>query len=63
MNKEPISVLDLKERRQLCDDLEDCVLQDKDLLATIIDEFVYHLSDKEVKEYEVLVGSILGEDD
>ncbi len=63
MNKEPISVLDLKERRQLCDDLEDCVLQDKDLLATIIDEFVYHLSDNEVKEYEVLVGSILGEDD
>ena len=63
MNKEPISVLDLKERRQLCDDLEDCVLQDKDLLATIIDEYVYHLSDNEVKEYEVLVGSILGEDD
>ena len=49
----------LKQRRQLCDDLEYCVTQDKDLLVTIIDEFVYHLSDKEVKEYEVLVGSIL----
>ena len=50
---------DLKQRRQLCDDLEYCVTQDKDLLVTIIDEFVYNLSDKEVKEYEVLVGSIL----
>ena len=49
----------LKQRRLLCDDLEYCVLQDKDLLSHIIDEFVYHLSDKEVKEYEVLVGSIL----
>ena len=49
----------LKQRRQLCDDLEYCVTQDKDLLVTIIDEFVYNLSDKEVKEYEVLVGSIL----
>ena len=57
------SVTDLQERRQLCDDLEYCVLADKELLSIIIDEFVYNLSDKEVKEYEVLVGSILGEDD
>ena len=54
-----ITAQDLKQRRQLCDDLEYCVTQDKDLLVTIIDEFVYNLSDKEVKEYEVLVGSIL----
>ena len=58
-----ISALDLKQRRQLCDDLQYCVLEDKELLSIIIDEFVYNLSDKEVKEYEVLVGSILGEDD
>ena len=58
-----ISALDLKQRRQLCDDLQYCVLEDNELLSIIIDEFVYNLSDKEVKEYEVLVGSILGEDD
>ena len=57
------TLLDLKQRRQLCDDLQYCVLEDKELLSIIIDEFVYNLSDKEVKEYEVLVGSILGEDD
>ena len=54
-----ITAQDLKQRRQLCDDLEYCVLHDKELLSIVIDEFVYHLSDKEVKEYEVLVGSIL----
>ena len=58
-----ITAQDLKQRRQLCDDLQYCVLEDKELLSIIIDEFVYNLSDKEVKEYEVLVGSILGEDD
>ena len=57
------TLLDLKQRRQLCDDLQYCVLEDKELLSIIIDEFVYNLSDKEVLEYEVLVGSILGEDD
>ena len=61
LTKAPMT--NLQRRRLLCDDLEYCVTQDKDLLVTIIDEFVYHLSDKEVKEYEVLVGSILGEDD
>ena len=54
---------DLQRRRLLCEDLEYCVTQDKDLLVTIIDEFVYNLSDKEVKEYEVLVGSIIGENE
>ena len=53
----------LKQRQQLCADLDYAVRQDDDLLEDIIDQFVYHLSDKEVKEYEVLVGSILGEDD
>ena len=52
----------LQQRRQLCKDLEYCIKEDKDLLVTILDEFVYQLSNKEVDEYEVLVGSILGED-
>ncbi len=52
---------DLERRRLLCDDLAYCVHEDKDLLEDIIDQFVYHLSDKEVKEYEVLVGTIIGD--
>ena len=52
----------LKQRRLLCDDLEYCVLQDKELLSHIIDEFVYALDDKQVKEYEAEVTKILGED-
>ena len=51
----------LKQRRLLCDDLEYCVTQDKDLLSHIIDEFVYTLDDKQVKEYEAEVNKILGE--
>ena len=60
LTKVPMTML--QRRRLLCEDLEYCVTQDKDLLVTIIDEFVYNLSDKEVKEYEVLVGSIIGEE-
>ena len=56
-----ITAQDLKQRRLLCDDLEYCVLQDKDLLSHIIDEFVYALDDKQVKEYEAEVNKILGE--
>ena len=52
----------LQQRRQLCEDLEYCIRQDKDLLVTVIDEFVYQLSDKEVEEYIELSDNILGED-
>ena len=52
----------LQQRRQLCEDLEYCIREDKDLLATVIDEFVYQLSDKEVEEYIELSDNILGED-
>ena len=52
----------LQQRRQLCEDLEYCIREDKDLLVTIIDEFVYALDDKQVKEYEAEVTKILGED-
>ena len=52
----------LQQRRQLCEDLEYCIREDKDLLVTVIDEFVYQLSDKEVEEYIELSDNILGED-
>ena len=52
----------LQQRRQLCEDLEYCIREDKDLLVTVIDEFVYELSDKEVEEYIELSDNILGED-
>ena len=58
----PESLSNLRQRRLLCDDLEYCVLQDKGLLSHIIDEFVYALDDKQVKEYEAEVNKILGED-
>ena len=58
LTKRPMT--DLQQRRLLCDDLEYCVLQDKDLLSHIIDEFVYALDDKQVKEYEAEVNKILG---
>ena len=56
------SMTDLQERRQLCDDLEYCVLADKELLSIVIDEFVYRLNDNEVKDFEAEVCKILGED-
>ena len=56
------SVTDLQQRRQLCDDLEYCVLADKELLSIVIDEFVYRLNDNEVKDFEAEVCKILGED-
>ena len=53
---------DLKERKQLCDDLEYCVLHDKELLTIVIDEFVYRLNDNELKDFKAEVNKILGED-
>ncbi len=52
---------DLQLRRRLCDDLEYCVMEDKDLLATIIDDYVYRLNDKEVKDYEDICNGMLGQ--
>ena len=53
----------LKQRQELCKELEYLVTIDKGLREEIIDHFVYTLNDNEVKDYEVLVGSMLGEDD
>ena len=54
---------DLKQRQELCKDLEYCVLHDKELLSIVIDEFVYRLNDNEVKDFEAEVNKILGEDE
>ena len=53
----------LERRRLLCDDLEYCVLHDKELLSIVIDEFVYRLNDNEVKDFEAEVNKILGADE
>ena len=53
---------DLQQRRQLCDDLEYCVMEDKELLSIVIDEFVSRLNENEVKDFEAEVNKILGED-
>ena len=53
----------LTQRQELCKELEYLVTIDKGLREEIIDHFVYTLNDNEVKDYEVLVGSMLGEDD
>ena len=52
----------LKERRQLCKDLEDAVIEDKGLLEHIIDDYVYRLTDNEVRGYAREVNKILGTD-
>jgi len=57
------SVIDLQQRRLLCDDLEYAVIEDKTLLSHIIDDYVYRLTDNEVRGYQREVDKILGEDD
>ena len=52
----------LKERRQLCKDLEDAVLEEKGLLEHIIDDYVYRLTDNEVRGYARECYRILGSD-
>ena len=50
----------LKEVQQLCKDLEDAVMEDQTLLEHIIDDYVYRLSDKEIRGYQREVKKILG---
>ena len=54
---------DLQQRRLLCDDLEYAVIEDKTLLSHIIDDYVYRLTDNEVRGYQREVDKILGEND
>ncbi len=51
----------LKERQQLCTDLYDLILQDKDIAEELIDEYVYLLNDERVSELMALSDNILGE--
>ena len=53
------SVIDLQQRRLLCDDLEYAVIEDKTLLSHIIDDYVYRLTDNEVRGYQREVDKIL----
>jgi len=53
---------DLIRRRELTSDLIFVVKEDNSVLEQILDDYVYRLSDNEVSEYEVLVGSILDAD-
>ncbi len=52
----------LQQRRDLIADLGYAIKEDNHLLGELLDDLVSRLSDKEVKEYEVLVGSIFGDD-
>ena len=49
----------LKERQQLCKDLEEAVIIEYSLLEHIIDEYVYLLNDNEVRGYQREVKRIL----
>ena len=53
---------DLKQRQQLCKDLEEAVIEEYSLLEHIIDDYVYRLTDNEVRGYAREVKRILGED-
>ena len=57
------SVTDLQQRRLFCEDLEYACIEDKTLLSHIIDDYVYRLTDNEVRGYQREVDKILGEDD
>ena len=52
----------LKQRRQLCDDLYVLIQQDKDIAEEILDEYVYLLNDNRVDELITLCNTELGED-
>lgn len=51
----------LQQRKDLIADLGYALKEDNYLLGELLDDLVSRLSDKEVKEYEVLVGSIFGD--
>ncbi len=50
--KEPMLTQELKERQQLCKDIEYLIAEDKAIREEIIDEYVYLLSDKRVEEMQ-----------
>ena len=52
----------LKQRQQMCVDLEYLTTQDKDIREEIIDEYVYLLSDKRFEEMQEYVKKELQSD-
>ena len=57
-----ISAQDLKQRRQMCVDLEYLMTQDMSIREEIIDEYVYLLSDNRFKEMQEYVKKELEAD-
>ncbi len=57
-----ISALDLKERRQLCDDLDYLISEDKLIRDEIIDEYVSMLDEKRFEELQEYVNKELEAD-
>ena len=53
---------DLKDRQQLCKDLEYLLKEDQDIREEIIDEYVYLLSDKRFEEMQEYVKKELEAD-
>ena len=58
----PLSTLDLKERQQLCKDIEYLIAEDKAIREEIIDEYVYLLDDKRFEDLQEYVTQQLEAD-
>ena len=60
-----MNTLNSKQGQQLTKDLLELCEQDKDLLETIMDDYVYKLNDKEVQDYkngkDKLMGFFVGQ--
>ena len=52
----------LKQRRQLCDDLDYLIREDKAIREEIIDEYVYLLNDKRFEEMQEFIKKELEAD-
>ena len=53
---------ELKERRQLCEDLEYLCMEDSTILEELVDEYVYLLSDHRSEELQEFVTKELEAD-
>ena len=58
----PLSTLDLKERQQLCADIDYLITEDKAIREEIIDEYVYLLNDKRFEEMQEYIKKELEAD-
>ncbi len=62
----PRATVEIKRRQELCQDLYDCCTDDSDngraLLETLIDDYIYRLTDEECTEYEQVIANQFGLD-